>query len=297
MEEKLTKLKDSLDKTIYKDIKFEQRMQERTIDKVYNKRKRKNYTPLVASLLAVAVALILFFNVSESFDKRNLASVGIGEETEEASEKQSVNYLFVTHIEESGPSIILMNLNKETGSAKYITIPKNLYINDKYYEQPMTKEAVEEAFAIKVSKVVDVDPNMLGSYIEKNNGIEIINEFDFKQSGSEFKEGKMRLTEAEQLVDYMNMRKSDPMGGIGRNNRIASVMEELFRHDELLLDVLNQSKLSDFDKVLQSAQGFINVDEIQFEYQFLEQENDNFVRGILTDESQSVFRETFGGEE
>lgn len=296
MEEKLTKLKDSLDKTIYKDIKFEQRMQERTIDKVYNKTKRKNYTPLVASLLAVAVALILFINVSESFDKRNLASVGIGEGTEEASEKQSVNYLFVTHIEESGPSVILMNLNKETGSTKYITIPKNLYANDKDYK-PVTKEEVEEAFRIKILKVVNVDPNMLGSYIEKNNGIEIINEFDFKQGESEFKEGKIRLTEAEQLVDYMNMRKSDPLGGIGRNNRIASVMEELFRHDELLLDVLNQSKLSDFDKVLQSAQGFINVDEIEFEYQFIEQENDNFVRGILTDESQSVFRETFGGEE
>ncbi len=295
MEEKLTKLKDSLDKTIYKDIKFEQRMKERTIDKVYNKMKRKNYTPLFASLLAVAVALILFFNVSESFDKRNLASVGIGEGTEEASEKQSVNYLFVTHIEESGPSVILMNLNKETGSAKYITIPKNLYANDKDYK-PVTKEAVEEAFRIKVSKVVNVDPNMLGSYIEKNNGVEVINEFDFKQGESEFKEGKMRLTEAEQLVDYMNMRKYDPMGGIGRNNRIASVMEELFRHDELLLDVLDQSKLSDYDKVLQSNQGFINVDEIEFEYQFIEQENDNFVRGILMDESQSVFRKIFGEE-
>lgn len=295
MEEKLTKLKDSLDKTIYKDIKFEQRMKERTIDKVYNKMKRKNYTPLFASLLAVAVALILFFNVSESFDKRNLASVGIGEGTEEASEKQSVNYLFVTHIEESGPSVILMNLNKETGSAKYITIPKNLYANDKDYK-PVTKEAVEEAFRIKVSKVVNVDPNMLGSYIEKNNGVEVINEFDFKQGESEYKEGKMRLTEAEQLVDYMNMRKYDPMGGIGRNNRIASVMEELFRHDELLLDVLDQSKLSDYDKVLQSNQGFINVDEIEFEYQFIEQENDNFVRGILMDESQSVFRKIFGEE-
>jgi hypothetical protein len=63
--------------------------------------------------------------------------------------------------------------------------------------------------------------------VENVGGIRVRNGFEFSEGGIRFPEGDIDLFKSEDVVKYTAMRKSDPMGMYGRDNRIVSVMKEL----------------------------------------------------------------------
>lgn len=289
MEEKLKKLKTSLDKTVYKNISFEKCMQDRTIEKLNSRIKKKNYTPIFASLITITIALILFFSFDFSSVVRNSASIGSETKTEGLVEKQSVNYLLVTNMEEETPSIILINVNKNTNKVRYTSIPNNVYVENKRYKNPITTEEFEAAFGIKITRVFELEPDIIGEFVENNHAIEVINEFDFKQGENVFNEGEVRLDQGKELVDFISMRKSDPRGNDGRDDRIIAVYEKLFTNENFLSDILNIEKITAFDKVLQSSSDFEMENKTLMEPLYI----DGIYSEKISEKNVEVFRQAF----
>lgn len=286
MEEKLKKLKTSLDKTVYKNIDFEQSMQDKTIEKLNSRIKKKNYTPIFASLMMITVACILFLSFDLPFVDRNSAS--IGNETTDLVKKQSVNYLLVTKVDE-GPSVMLFNINKNTNNVKYTAISNNIYIENKIYKNLITAEEFEAAYGIEITRIFELEPDAIGKFVENNNGIEVLNPFEFKHGESLFHEGVIRINQEKELVDFISMRKGDPRSDHGRNDRIISVYEELFKNEEFLFNILSIKKITAFDKVLQSASDFELENKIFMEPQYI----DGVFISEISRENLELFRQTF----
>lgn len=289
MEEKLKNLKTSLDKTVYKNISFGQSMQDKTIEKLNSRIQKRNYTPIFASLVAITVAFMLFFSFDLSSINRNSASIGNEVETKDSIENQSENYLLVTKVEEETPSILLLNINKNTKDLKYTTIPNNVFVENKNYKNLVSAKEFEAAFGIEITRVFELEPDIIGNFVENNNGIEVINPFEFKQGENLFNEGVIRINQEKELVDFISMRKNDPRGDYGRNDRIISVYEELFKNEKFLSNILDIKKITDFDKVLQSNSDFEMENKILMEPQLI----DGVYSEKISEKNLEVFRQTF----
>lgn len=290
MEEKLIRLKTSLDKGIYKDISFNDEMQDVTIEKIRNieSENRRSYKPIFASIVAIAVAILLFYSFDFSTVHRNSANIGNEVESNNVLEDQSVNYLIVVSREDK-PSILLVNIDNKTKEVKYISVPNKLYINNVFFDNPITEDAIEEAFSIEVTNTFVLDDNNLGDFIEKNKEIQVNNEFEFKYGESVFKEGIITLQKGQELVDFTSMRVLDPRGSRGRDARVISVLEELFKQKEFYSDILKK-EITEFDKVLLSNRNIELEDNIVFEEQYV----DGVYSEKINDENLEVLKQSFG---
>ncbi|MFD2216606.1 LCP family protein [Metabacillus endolithicus] len=292
MEEKLNKLKTSLDKDRYKNISFNDEMQDVTIEKLRSikSENKRSYKPMLASLVAITVALLLFFSFDFSSVHRNSANIGNEAEPKDY-EDQSVNYLVVLSREDK-PSILLININKEEKEAKYISVPNKLYINNVLFDNPITEDAIEKAFSVKITNTFLLDDNILGDFIEKNKGIQVNNDFDFEYGQSVFKEGIITFQKGQELVDFTSMRVLDPRGDHGRDARVISVLEELFKQEEFYTDILKK-KMTEFDKVLLSIKNIKFEDNVVFE----EQNIDGVYSEKIDDKNLEKLKKSFGWSE
>lgn len=293
MEEKLNKLKTSLDKGIYKNICFNDEMQDVTIAKLRNikSKNKRRYKPIFASIVAIAVAILLFYSFDFSSLHRNSANIGNEVESKDTLEDQSVNYLIVFSREDK-PSILLININNKIKEAKYISVPNKLYINNVLFDNPITEEAIEKAFSVKITNTFVLDDNSLGDFIEKNRGIQVNNDFDFEYGQSVFKEGIITFQKGQELVDFTSMRVLDPRGSRGRDARVVSVLEELFKQKEFYSDILKK-EITEFDKVLLSNNNIKLEDNIVFEEQYI----DGVYSEKINDENLEELKNSFGRRE
>lgn len=290
MEEKLNKLRTSLDKTIYNNISFEEQMQDATIEKLKNtnSKNRRSYKPMFATLVAIAVAILLVYSFDFTTAHRNSANLGNEVESSDVIENQSINYLVVVTREDE-PSILLININNETKEVKYVSVPHNLYVDDILFKNPTTAEVIEKALSIDITNVFIIDDNELGNFIELNKEIKVNNEFDFKHGDNMFKEGVITFNEGQKLIDFISMRKSDPRNYFGRNVRVVSILEELFKQETFYSDILKK-EINKFDKILLSNRNIKLEDSVVFEEQYVE----GVYSEKISRESLEVLKQSFG---
>lgn len=268
MEEKLNKLKTSLDKTLYKDINFEEQLQNNTITKLRNRKSEKRrYKPLFALITVVAVAFILFFSFDISTLHRNSANLGDEVKSNEMIGNESINYLIVM-TREAEPSTLLININYKTNGVKYIPIYHKLYVENTFFENLMTAQDIEKALSIEVEKEFVLHDHEIGNYIENQQDIQVENEFDFTHGDSQFNEGVVTLNTAEKFVDFTSMRVQDPRGHNGRNMRVATVLEELFKQEDFYSIILKK-EIDKFDEVLLSGSNLKLDEQITIEDQYI----------------------------
>ncbi len=156
------------------------------------------------------------------------------------SEKKSINVLLLGVDERDGDkgrsdTMILMSLNPNTNSMKMLSIPRDTYVNipgrnmDKINHAyafggvELSVQTVEEAFDIPVHFYGKVNMEGFELGVDSLGGVTVNNNRDFTQDGIHFEEGDIHLNGKEALA-YIRMRKGDPRGDMGRNERQRAVI-------------------------------------------------------------------------
>nr|WP_155669054.1 LCP family protein [Ornithinibacillus caprae] len=155
-------------------------------------------------------------------------------------DKKSMNVLLLGVDQRAGDkgrsdTMILLSLNPHTDSMIMLSIPRDTYVNipgrgmDKinhayaFGDVELSVQTVEEAFDLPIHFYSRVNMEGFQQGIDAIGGVTINNEQQFSQGGTNFSEGQIHLNGKEAL-DYIRMRKNDPRGDLGRNERQRKVI-------------------------------------------------------------------------
>ncbi|MFD2044968.1 LCP family protein [Ornithinibacillus salinisoli] len=155
-------------------------------------------------------------------------------------DKKSMNVLLLGVDQRAGDkgrsdTMILMSLNPNTDSMIMLSIPRDTYVNipgrgmDKinhayaFGDVELSVQTVEEAFDLPIHFYSRVNMEGFQQGIDAIGGVTINNEQEFSQGGTNFSEGQIQLN-GEEALDYIRMRKNDPRGDLGRNERQRNVI-------------------------------------------------------------------------
>lgn len=133
-------------------------------------------------------------------------------------------------------TMILMSLNPRTNKIVMVSIPRDTYVDiegrgmDKINHAyafggvDLSVKTVEKAFDIPVHFYVKVNMEGFKQGIDALGGVTVTNDRAFSQGGEDFPTGKLELS-GEEALKYIRMRKGDPRGDLGRNERQRSVIK------------------------------------------------------------------------
>lgn len=174
------------------------------------------------------------------------------ESADEEKSKESLLFLLIGIGDRPGDpgradSLILVSINRSNKSALMFNIPRDTRteiigkgIQDKinhsyaYGRTEMTKKTVEHFLNQSIDYVVQVNMGGMRQLVDAFGGIEVENEFPFDQKDELGKEvyhydkGLIQLN-GERALHYSRMRKSDPKGDLGRNERQRQVLMALLQ--------------------------------------------------------------------
>ncbi|ASK62709.1 transcriptional regulator LytR [Virgibacillus phasianinus] len=155
--------------------------------------------------------------------------------------KKSINVLLLgvdqrEHDVGRSDTMILMSLNPRTNKMIMVSIPRDTYVEiprrgmDKinhayaFGGTDLSVKTVEKAFDIPVHFYVKVNMEGFKQGIDALGGVTVKNDQAFSQGGETFKTGSIHLS-GEEALKYIRMRKEDPRGDLGRNERQRSVIK------------------------------------------------------------------------
>lgn len=217
-----------------------------------NKKRRRKWPYWVGGILLAFILVVggLFFyvysQVGNAVDTMHtpLARDEDPERQKEISNifdaKDSLNLLLLGVDERPGDrgrsdTMIVMSLNPRTDSMLMLSIPRDTYVNipghgmDKINHAyafggvDLAVQTVEENFDIPVHIYSRVNMEGFQQGVDALGGVTVNNTQSFSQDGSTFEEGPIHLN-GEQALDYIRMRKQDPRGDMGRNDRQRAVI-------------------------------------------------------------------------
>lgn len=134
-------------------------------------------------------------------------------------------------------SLIYMAINPQTKTTEMVSIPRDTYteligrgtmdkINHSYAfgGTQMTVDTVENFLDVPVDYFVKVNMESFRDIVDTLGGVTVNSKFPFEYGGYSFSEGKQELNGKEALA-YSRMRKDDPRGDFGRQDRQRQVIE------------------------------------------------------------------------
>lgn len=164
-------------------------------------------------------------------------------------------------------TMILMSLNPLTDSMLMLSIPRDTYVDipgrgmDKinhayaFGDVELAVQTVENTFDLPVHFYARVNMEGFQEGIDALGGITVENDLNFNQGGTEFPVGKINLDGKESL-DYIRMRKKDPRGDLGRNERqrkvVIAAIDEVASFSSItkvgsILDIVGGNVKTDLD--------------------------------------------------
>lgn len=190
-------------------------------------------------------------------------------------------------------TLMLINLNPESGTTKMVSIPRDTLANIDGQEEPekinhayayggidLTIETVQDFLQVPIDYYVVVNMDGLSQMIDALGGIEIVSPLSFEYRGTEFHEGEKREVDGVKAMNFARMRYDDPQGEVGRQNRqkivIKAIIDKALSLDAVaqypkLLNVASQYVTTnvDLNEVLSIYQQYLpalkNISAIQFE--------------------------------
>jgi LCP family protein required for cell wall assembly len=138
-------------------------------------------------------------------------------------------------------TIIVMTVNPKNQSVKMLSIPRDTRteivgrgIQDKinhahaFGGMSMTIDTVEQFLDIPIDHYVSINMEGFKGLVDAIGGVTVENAFAFTESGHSFNEGQLFLSGDEALA-YARMRKKDPRGDFGRNDRQRQIVEAVIQ--------------------------------------------------------------------
>jgi polyisoprenyl-teichoic acid--peptidoglycan teichoic acid transferase len=134
-------------------------------------------------------------------------------------------------------TMIVLTVNPEKNSVKMLSIPRDTRtdiighgtvdkINHAYAfgGEEMSMATVENFLDIPIDYYVKINMESFEDIVEAVGGITVNNNFSFSEGGLQFNEGELNLNGKEAL-SYVRMRKNDPKGDFGRQQRQRQVIQ------------------------------------------------------------------------
>jgi LCP family protein required for cell wall assembly len=164
-------------------------------------------------------------------------------------------------------TIILLSINPKTESMIMLSIPRDTYVDmpgrgmDKINHAyafggvDLAIETVENTFDIPIHTYGRVNMAGFQQGIDAIGGVTVNNTMEFSQGGSHFPVGEIYLN-GDEALDYIRMRKQDPQGDFGRNERqrevITAAMNEAANFSTItkvneILDILGTNVQTNLD--------------------------------------------------
>ncbi|WFA04796.1 LytR family transcriptional regulator [Bacillus sp. HSf4] len=157
-------------------------------------------------------------------------------------------------------SLIYMTVNAKTKTTEMVSIPRDTYteivgkgthdkINHSYAfgGVQMTVDTVENFLDVPVDYFIKVNMESFRDVVDTLGGITVNSTFAFSYDGYSFSKGKISLNGNEALA-YTRMRKQDPKGDFGRQNRQRQVIEGIINKGANISSI---TKFSDMFNVVE----------------------------------------------
>ncbi|MFC0560833.1 LCP family glycopolymer transferase [Halalkalibacter alkalisediminis] len=138
-------------------------------------------------------------------------------------------------------TIIVMTVNPEEQSVKMLSIPRDTRtdiigrgtvdkINHAYAfgGVQMAMDTVEHFLDIPIDHYVSINMEGFKGLVDALGGVQVNNSFAFSINGHTFPEGELFLS-GEEALAYSRMRKEDPRGDFGRNDRQREIVEAVIQ--------------------------------------------------------------------
>ncbi|WP_404466683.1 LytR family transcriptional regulator [Planococcus rifietoensis] len=245
------------------------------------KRKWPKYV-LIALLLAVIAGGIYAYSVYSNFTttldtmhepvEREQPSVERTEIVEfDQQDPFSVLLLGVDEREDDrgrSDTMVVMTVNPETQSTKMVSIPRDTYteiigrgttdkINHAYAFGgiEMSMNTTENLLDIPIDYVVQVNMEGFEDIVDAVDGVTVNNSLAFDN----FPEGEIELN-GDQALDYVQMRKQDPRGDFGRQDRQKQVIQGIMRKGASINSLWNYKDI--FDALGQNVRTNMTFDEM-----------------------------------
>lgn len=136
-------------------------------------------------------------------------------------------------------TILVLTINPQTETIKMLSIPRDSYtemvglgysdkINHSYAfgGVEMAHATVEKLLQIPIDYVVSINMEGFVELVDILGGVEVENEMAFTTDYNDYPKGKLTLT-GDEALDYVRMRKNDPLGDFGRQIRQRLVIADL----------------------------------------------------------------------
>lgn len=136
-------------------------------------------------------------------------------------------------------TIIVLTVNPQTKNTLMVSIPRDTYttivgknrkdkINHAYAfgGMEMSMNTIEKLLDIPIDYVAKVNMEGFKQVIDTIGNVQVQNEIDFQQGSHHFKKGTISL-DGSAALDYVRMRKVDPQGDFGRQNRQKQVIQAI----------------------------------------------------------------------
>lgn len=189
-------------------------------------------------------------------------------------------------------TMIVLSVNPQTNNTLMVSIPRDTYtqivgknIKDKINHAyafggiEMSMNSVEKLLNIPIDYVAKVNMEGFEQVINTVGGIQIENALAFQEGNYTFKKGDIIL-DGEAALAYVRMRKEDPQGDFGRQNRQKQVIQAVIEEGTSLKTLLKYQNIFDilgnnistnltFDQIKELQQSYreslSNIQQIHFE--------------------------------
>lgn len=192
-------------------------------------------------------------------------------------QKKAVNLLLLGVDKREGDkgrsdTMILISLNPQTDSMLMLSIPRDTYVDipnhgmDKinhayaFGDAGLAVQTVENTFDLPVHYYAKVNMEGFVQGIDALGGVTVQNDTAFSQGGADFPTGDIHLDGGDALK-YIRMRKDDPHGDMGRNERQRDVIKAA------MSEAASFSSISKVDNILDilgdNATTNLNMDRLK----------------------------------
>ncbi|MDQ0227174.1 polyisoprenyl-teichoic acid--peptidoglycan teichoic acid transferase TagU [Metabacillus niabensis] len=220
------------------------------------KRKKKKWLWIVLSIIGVLVlgtggyAVYLYKTAADTVASihEDIGRDKSDKRTEEVkfTEKDPISILLMGVDEREGDrgrsdSLILMTVNPNTQSTQMVSIPRDTRteiigkgkqdkINHSYAfgGTEMTVATVENFLDVPVDYFVKINMESFKDTVDAVGGVEVENNLDFTYEGYHFTKGTIQL-DGKKALAYSRMRKEDPRGDFGRQERQRQIIEAVIK--------------------------------------------------------------------
>lgn len=228
--------------------------------------KKKIWITIISCLVIIGLiyATSIYNNVSttlETIHEPEIRKVSELRETEvELVEKEPISVLLLGVDEREADvgrsdTIIVLTANPALSSVKVLSIPRDTYteiigldkkdkLNHAYAFGgiDMALHSVENLLDIPIDYVVQVNMDSFLKIVDSVGGVTVENPSAFEENGYQFAAGPIHLN-GDSALSYVRMRKNDPLGDFGRQERQKQVLLAILKEGASFNSLLNYKDL------------------------------------------------------